>query len=221
MLNLVLAESALELIPGEIRSHPAIVNDSKRRGKSPSEILLDRSLHHAAMLKLKDGHKRGRPDLVHSALLSITCSPVFLDGEVKLYVHTFGDVVLDLKEGTRLPKSYDRFRNLMEKSLAERASGDLIRVYGKSVVDLFKSVIRPSNVVALSIEGKFIDPRDLARELVNSRNPALVIGGFPHGHFDQSTIKPADEIVRIHERSLDAHVVASRMIYEVERATQT
>jgi rRNA small subunit pseudouridine methyltransferase Nep1 len=67
LLNFVLAESALELVPEEIRSKQAVVNDSKRRGLDASEILLDRSFHHSAMTSLKDSEKRGRPDIVHGA----------------------------------------------------------------------------------------------------------------------------------------------------------
>ena len=83
-LNVVVAEAALELVPSEILKAPAVRNDAARRGVEPARMLLDRSLHHAAMLKLDEGHKRGRPDLVHAALLSLTGSPLYLDGLVKI-----------------------------------------------------------------------------------------------------------------------------------------
>ena len=104
VLNFVLAESALELVPRELAGARAVVADSKRRGKPPTEILLDRSFHHSAMGKLKDSEKRGRPDLVHVALLSVTGTPLYLDGEVRVYVHTWPDVVVELAEKTRIPK---------------------------------------------------------------------------------------------------------------------
>ncbi|MCP8317603.1 MAG: 16S rRNA methyltransferase, partial [archaeon] len=61
-LVLILAESALELIPHELWKHPSVVKHASSKGKKVSEILLDRSYHHSAMLRLKDSEKRGRPD---------------------------------------------------------------------------------------------------------------------------------------------------------------
>src|SRR5437016_14453492 len=85
-LSLVIAESALELVPEEIRRSPAVVNDAKRRERDPSKILLDRSLHHAAMVRLKEEYKRGRPDIVHMTLLRIPGAPLYEEGAVQGYV---------------------------------------------------------------------------------------------------------------------------------------
>lgn len=216
-LNLVIAESALELVPDEIRRSPAVVNDAKRRGTDPSKILLDRSLHHAAMVKLKEDYKRGRPDIIYMTLLSVTGTPLYEEGSVKVYVHTRGDAVLEIAEGTRLPKSYFRFRSLLEKHLSERSSDELIRVRGMSIRELLRKVIKPDFVAGLSTQGKVETLEDLAETLVGRRDPCAVIGGFPHGHFSADTLAVVDELVRIHPRGLDAHVVASRVIYEVEK----
>ena len=216
-LNLVIAESALEQVPDEIRRFPAVVNDGKRRERDPSKILLDRSLHHAAMLRLKEDYKRGRPDIVHMTLLSITGTPLYEEGSVKVYVHTRGDVVLEIAERTRLPKSYFRFRNLVEKHLSERSSNELIRVHEMNVRELLRKVIKPDFATGLSTQGKVETLEELAEMLVGRKNPCIVIGGFPHGHFSPGTLAVLDELVRIHSRALDAHVVASRAVYEFEK----
>jgi rRNA small subunit pseudouridine methyltransferase Nep1 len=220
-LNIVLAESALELVPDQVKRHPAVTKDATRRGKDSTGILLDRSIHHAAMERLEEDYKRGRPDLVHVTLLSITGSPLFLDGMVKLYVHTFDDVVVEIAAGTRIPKNYLRFRNLMEKHLSERVDTDLLKVYDQPIDALIRKRIRPDLVIGLSIQGGPKKPEEVARKLAEARNPALLIGGFPHGHFGEKTIRLLDDIIRIHEKSLDAHVVAARIVYEVEKANET
>jgi len=217
-LNLIIAEAALEVIPKEIRRSSAVVNDAKRRGRDPSEILLDRSLHHAAMAKLKEDYKRGRPDIVHMTLLSVTGTPLYAEGLVKVWVHTRDDVVLEIAEKTRLPKSYFRFRNLMEKHLSERESSELIRVQEMSIREFMRRSVKPDSVTGLSTQGRVEGLEEVAGRLVEKRNPCVVIGGFPHGHFSEETLAVVDEVVRIHSRVLDAHVVASRMVYEVERA---
>jgi rRNA small subunit pseudouridine methyltransferase Nep1 len=216
LLNLVFAESALELVPDEIRKLPAVVSDSKRRLKEASEILLDRSFHHSAMSRLKNSEKRGRPDLVHIALLSVTGTPLYLDGEAKVFVHTYDDTVLEFAEKTRIPKNYLRFRGLMEEALAERPKQGLILVHSMTLRDLVKK-ISATAVFGLSVQGKPVPVKELAQMITASRNPSIVIGGFPHGHFSSETLSVLERLVRIHARSLEAHVVASRVVYEVEK----
>ena len=96
-------------------------------------MLLDRSIHHHAMLKLAEDSKRGRPDLVHLTLLSVTSTPLYQEGLVKVYIHTRDDIVLELKEQTRPPKSYARFRDLVQKLLSEKPKSGLISVYESSI----------------------------------------------------------------------------------------
>jgi rRNA small subunit pseudouridine methyltransferase Nep1 len=219
LLNFILAESALELVPEEIRRSSAVAADAKRRGMLPSEILLDRSFHHSAMERLEDGEKRGRPDLVHQALLSVTCTPLYLEGNVRVFVHTCGDLVLELEKGTRLPKNYIRFRGLVEKVLAERPREGLVRVFPASMRELVRMTVSPDVVFGLSVRGERTKLEALGGSVAASRNPCIVIGGFPHGHFSKPTSEVIDRLLRIHERPLEAHVVAARVVYEVEKAS--
>jgi len=217
-LGVVIAESALELVPDEIRRSPAIVSDAKRRGTDPSKILLDRSLHHAAMAKLREDYMRGRPDIIHTTLLSITGTPLYEEGLAKVYVQARNGVVLEIAERTRLPKSYLRFRNLMEKHLSEKSNCELIRVHEMTLRELLRRVVKADVVIGLSTQGQFRKLDELAAELVVRTNPCVLIGGFPHGHFSDATLGELDGLMRIHKRALDAHVVASRLVYEVEKA---
>ena len=217
MLNFALVESALELVPREIWSSPAVVGDSKRRGLKASEMLLDRSFHHSAMGRLKDSEKRGRPDLVHAALLSVTGAPLYLDGKVRVFVHTYPDVVVEIAEKTRIPKNYIRFRGLMEKSLAERPSTGLVKVYPSGLGELLRKV-SADRVLGLSVQGRQMAMHEVARDLAQAKNPWVVVGGFPHGHFSGGTARLVDDLLRVDARPLEAHVVASRLIYEAERA---
>jgi rRNA small subunit pseudouridine methyltransferase Nep1 len=215
-LNIIIAESALELIPDELGSLPAVVNDSKRRSVEPARILLDRSIHHAAMRRLKDRFKRGRPDLVHITLLSITSTPLYLNGFVKVYIHTYDDMVLEIKETTRPPKNYFRFRSLIEKLLFEKVNNDLIKVYIASLSELLE-MIRPDLIIGLSMQGEYENLENLVKKIITKKNPAILIGGFAHGHFLPNTLKVLDELIGIDEMPLDAHVVAARLVYELER----
>ena len=215
-LHFVIAESALELIPKALWGDPSVRADAKRRGEEPGNVLLDRSTHHSAMLKLSDGHRRGRPDLVHLTLLNVTSTPLHQEGRVRVYIHTIEDMVLEFNEGARPPKSYARFRNLMEKLMVERPDEGLVRVRDATLPQLLRFVGADYSV-GLSVQGIPTSLEDLAGDLVRRESPAVMVGGFPRGHFFPRDIKAFDSLVRIHDRPLDAHVVAARVTYEVEK----
>lgn len=213
----MLAESALELVPKEAWKSPSVASDARRRGVEPSRILLDRSFHHSAMLKMRDGDRRGRPDLVHTTLLCVAGTPLYLDGKAKAYVHTLDGRVLEFRERTRLPKSYFRFRGLMEKLLADGGGEGLVDVYRSDIPALVKKRVASDFVLGLSVQGRMLGREELARLVGAARNPCVLVGGFPRGHFSPETAKAADDLVRIDQRPLEAHVVASRVVYDIER----
>jgi len=217
VLNLVIVEAALELVPSEISKHASVRNDARRRELDPSGILLDRSIHHAAMLKLREDSKRGRPDLVHLTLLSVTSTPHYQAGRMKVFIHTRDDVVLEFREGTRPPKSYFRFRDLMQQALVERPDSGLITLFEATVPRLLKR-IGSDPAIGLSVQGRPVSLEDLADQLESAKNPAVLVGGFPKGHFTPQTTEALDELVRIDANPMDAHVVAARLVYEVEKA---
>ncbi|MBW9140788.1 MAG: hypothetical protein K1T65_03670, partial [Candidatus Aramenus sp.] len=43
-VNVILLDSSLELVPSEISNHPSVVKNAKKRGKKPTEVLLDISV---------------------------------------------------------------------------------------------------------------------------------------------------------------------------------
>ncbi len=219
MLSVVFAESALELVPKEIWSHPAVASDSKRRGTNPGGVLLDRSFHHSAMARLRDSEKRGRPDLVHAALLSVTGTPLYLDGGARVYVHTHPGSVIEIAERTRIPKNYLRFRGLMEECLAEKPAEGLLRFHDMSFPGLIRRV-GARKVFGLTVRGRQSGVPEFANEVVAAGDSCVVVGGFPHGHFSGEVESAMDELVRIDRRPLEAHVVAARVVYEVEKAVK-
>jgi rRNA small subunit pseudouridine methyltransferase Nep1 len=217
-LHFGISEAALELIPETLWREPSVRNDAERRAQQPGSILLDRSVHHSAMLKLSDGYRRGRPDLVHLTLLSVTSTPLHQEGKVGVYIHTIDDSVLEFGAGARPPKSYARFRNLIEKLLVERPEEGLVIVRDATLPQLLKGVGTDYSA-GLSVQGAPMRLEGLAGDLAQLKNPAVVVGGFPRGHFLPKDLKAFDNLVRIDDRALDAHVVAARVVYEVEKAT--
>ncbi len=129
MISLILAESSLELVPKELKSHASVISHAQKLGKKPSEILLDNSWHFAAMKRIKDEIKRGRPDLVHFCILEATTIPLYKKNKIKIYIHTIDDKVIYVGENVNIPKSYHRFEGLIEKLFLEKtivANGNVL-----------------------------------------------------------------------------------------------
>jgi len=221
LLVFILAESSLELVPRELWKHPSVAKHASSKGKKAGELLLDRSYHHSAMLKLRDNEKRGRPDIVHFSLLEATSSPLYIRGLIDVYVHTIVDEVVHLGRAVRLPKSYFRFEGLMEKLFKERKvlspdGSTLLEMKRQSFKELI-SEIRPSITIGLSRIGKRNDFEGVVKELSMYEKPALVVGGFPKGHFSLNTSLNFDELYSCHELALESHLVTARIVYEFEK----
>lgn len=216
ILHLVIAESELELPPESILDHPAIVNYARRRGKKPEEILLDSTYHHAALRKLEDGERRGRPDIVHLCLLNALESILNKEGRLRVYVHTRNDEVIYVKPETRLPRNYNRFVGLMESLFKERAVPkglELLRMEEKTLGELVKE-INPDRVFIMHEEGKQLKPWEFGGVLADLENPVVIVGGFPHGDFRNP---PVGEKVSIYKEPLMAWTVVNEVIVNLER----
>ena len=207
-------------MPQEISRHAAVKNHAQRLGLKASETLLDRSYHHAAMIKLDGANKRGRPDIVHFALMEALGTPLFLKGMLRVYVHTIDDRLIAIADNLRIPKSYFRFEGLMvglfrDKIVKSDQGETLMEVSDGTLADLI-AAIKPGRVIGLSTTGvQGTAEKAVAENL--SDDCAFVIGGFPRGHFSESTTKLLNLVYSISDVSLEAHVVVARVLYECER----
>ncbi|WP_243678451.1 hypothetical protein [Vulcanisaeta distributa] len=112
---LLLTEASLETVPKELLNDPVIIRDARRRGVNPRYLILDRARHHRAMTRLSNAEKRGRPDILHQALLLIQGSLLVRNNMVKTYIHTINDLVIDVDPEIRPPRNYENFIGLMSQ----------------------------------------------------------------------------------------------------------
>lgn len=222
MLFLVLAESALETVPERLWAHPSVRQHVKRRRKCRF-VLLDRSLHHAAMKSLRQNHKRGRPDIVHFSLLVSLGSPLNREGLLKVYIHTIDDHVITVKSEARLPRNYGRFTSLIEQLFEfgrvppDVSRTPLLTLKHQTLPQLIHE-IKPSSTLALSRAGAPKTLTEAVTKLAEEPRPLILVGGFPHGHFSKATIRLADDVFSIDHEMLETWTVVSRAIYEFEHA---
>lgn len=218
MISLILAESALELIPSELKHHLSVISHARKLGKRPSEILLDNSWHFAAMKGIDNEIKRGRPDLVHFSILEATTIPLYLKNKMKFYVHTIDDKVISFGENVHLPKSYHRFEGVIEKLYQEKkitTNNDvLLKIEEKTFSELLDE-INPSKVIGFSTNGTKSTYEKIAAEIGD--NTCIVLGGFQKGHFSDLIQNKITDVYSIGDESFEGHVVAARMLYEYEK----
>ncbi|WP_456330403.1 16S rRNA methyltransferase [Archaeoglobus sp.] len=206
----VFLEASLELVPEEIRNHPAVRADARRRGKSPARILLDDSKHHSAMKSLKFREKRGRPDIIHQCLLLLLDSPM---KDFEVYVHTINGELIWINRKTRLPRNYNRFVGLMEKLFVERKI--VVETTLMEFVDAnLRDIVKNKEVLLFREKGETIDFGEMIENDV-----AICIGAFPHGDFCGETLSELGNFkeISLGTESYTSLYVTSRVLCEYER----
>lgn len=221
-LTLILAESAIELVPNEIAGHPTVKSASRKKRKDPHHLILDQSYHHGAILKLgRSGTGRGRPDIAHFSLLLTLGSPLNAEGQLQCYVHTRDDHVITVDSKARLPRNTDRFVSLLEQLYEE----SVVPTKGPTLMSLKRQSLRnliaevsPDSVVALTTQGTPMPLEEITHHLARNEKPVILVGGFSEGHFSKNTLQLANETHRVNKRNLEASTVVARALYEFERA---
>jgi len=212
---LIIADSELELVPKTLQNHPSIISHAKRRFKKPDEILLDSTYHHAALKSLKDGERRGRPDIVHLCLINALESILNKEGKLRVYVHTRNNEVIYIKPETRLPRNYNRFVGLMESVFKNRVIPKdlaLLRIENKTLSEIIRD-IGPDAVFIMHENGVLMNPRSFGRKLSEYSSPVIIVGGFPHGDF---LSRVEGEKVSIYKEPLMAWSVINEVVINYE-----
>ncbi len=222
VLSLVLAESSIELVPGEIAEHPSVLSWAHRKRKDPRQLILDQSFHYAAIQRLgRQSLGRGRPDIAHFSLLLALGSPLNMDGLLRCIVHTREDKAIRVSPRSRLPRNTDRFVSLLEQLYKEKVVpqvGPPLLSLEKASLPKLVAELGGGIVVALTTQGGLKPMAEVTQRLSEERKPVLLVGGFPEGHFSKSTLQLANETYRIDKRRLEAWTVVARAIYDYERS---
>jgi rRNA small subunit pseudouridine methyltransferase Nep1 len=221
VLALILAESSIELVPKELIRHPAILKWAQRKRKDPHMLVLDQTYHHSAILRLGPrGIGRGRPDIPHLSLLLALGSPLNLAGRLNCFVHTRDDMIIKMDPRARLPRNTDRFTSLLEQLYQEKVvpptGRPLLSIRPGTIGDLVDEIA--GEAIALTTLGIPKRMHEVASRLSEHRDPVLLVGGFPSGHFSKEALFEIKESYRIHDHGLEAWTVVARAIYDYERA---
>ncbi len=224
MLTIILAESELEIMPGELVNHPLIVSFAHQRRKQPERILLDSNYHHVAMKDLVGGRRRGRPDIIHLFLLTALESIANKKGQLKIIIHTRNDDVIYVNPETRIMRNYDRFvgliEQLFEKKVVRSEEQTLLELKQKVPLKNLISELKADQIIAFSEEGKATNLHNYLKDSNKhkKKNIVCIVGGFPSGAFQSDIKSITDEVVSIYPEMLVAWTVASEILVNYEIA---
>ncbi|KUO40205.1 MAG: hypothetical protein AVW06_02725 [Hadesarchaea archaeon DG-33-1] len=220
MLHLVLADAELETVPTEIASQRAIGWQARRRGRKPTEILLDSNFHHPAMRGLPDAERRGRPDIVHVCLLAALDTPLNREGLLRLYVHTRQNKLITIDPATRLPRAYNRFVGLIEHLFLTGVAppeNPLLRLRNAPLEKIINQT-KPAKTMTFSERGNRKLHSELFQGISKDDEICAIVGGFPHGDFLSNVTELSDELVCVDPEHLEALTVFTRVICAYEDA---
>jgi len=228
MIWLVLAESALEIVPESIRNHPSVLADAHHKNKTPDKLLLDTNYHHSAMASLPFAEKRGRPDLVHYCILNAMKTPLnnlFKSLRVCIHMQFPGEKMIMIDPETRIPRSLNRFEGIMVNTLAPGKNTPELFMAEETSLASFLDRFEPCFVHVFSTRGtlrsfdRFL-PGIAELAIKGERDVLLVVGGFQAGHFSgtwQNHVLP-DNVHSIAPMALDAWTVVARVVFMIEEA---
>ncbi len=222
MLYVILAEAAIELVPEEIAQHPQVQRDAKRLGKKAQEMLLDSSRHWEAMAALDERQKRGRPDIAHFCLLTAMESATGKSGGLRVLVHTRNDELVRISPDTRLPRVYDRFTGLIEdaygkKTIKTKDGKELLAIETHYPLEkVLSEVPKETKKIVLDPEGEKLGLAALCEKFSAHGDLCVVVGGFAHGKFRNSSALAGIEKISLSALELAAWTALGMAVFSYE-----
>ncbi len=222
MLHIILLDCALELVPSEISSLKQIQKHATRRGKKPTELLLDQTHHGQSMTKLSESERRGRPDITFLSLLSILETPLCKERFLSVHLHLQDGRIVEVHPDVRLPRNYDRFVGLMEQLLLKGRvppQGDSLLHFSEvSLEDLISKLKSGSDNVMtfLTIEGGQQTALENLRGLLpqDQSVPVIVgVGAFPHGNLSEEIVSMFDTHLELDKEVMMAWHVCAELLW--------
>lgn len=201
-LVIVLVDAELELTPG---------------GADGPMPVLDAFYHKDAMRSLPESSRRGRGDIVHSTLLLCQGSKLNRDGDLRVYVHTRDDKVIEVGRETDVHPNYIHFLQDMG-SLLLGVPVDGYRLTAKNLRTLVRE-IDADLAVALSPSGEDV-PLEAAFKSAGDGTVMAMIGAFPEGDFTSPVYELADQEVSLGPVLMRVPEVTAKVLQAVPKKSE-
>jgi rRNA small subunit pseudouridine methyltransferase Nep1 len=218
ILTILLAEASIELFPEDLLTDIKARQYLSKLKKSANEVLLDMSYHSHLVENLPEAEKRGRPDILHFALLSCFGSILSRDHRLNVIIHTYNDEVIHLHPDIRLPKNIERFNGLLiqllnEKQVPPDSQEPLMTLTNSSLNDLVNELRNKHDaIIEFSVKGEQMSSSEYSDLIYNATNPLLIFGAYPQGKLKGLDESLVDKTIAIYEEGLDLFAVISQIL---------
>eukprot|EP00823_Brevimastigomonas_motovehiculus_P007323 TRINITY_DN6349_c0_g1_i1.p1 TRINITY_DN6349_c0_g1~~TRINITY_DN6349_c0_g1_i1.p1 ORF type:complete len:238 (-),score=31.21 TRINITY_DN6349_c0_g1_i1:355-1068(-) len=186
--------------------------------------LLCADTHNSIIKKL--GRQPGdfRPDILHSALLTLLDSPLNKSGHLKVFIHTTKNELIEVSPHIRIPRTYKRFAGLMvqlmHKLKIRAADGPefLLKVVKNPVTQYLPAGCRK---IGTSVKGDLVDLKEFVPTLVSSEpelksstgkkqpeSVCFVFGAHAHG---PAKVDFTEQVISVSRYPLSAATALSRL----------
>ncbi len=214
-IRIVIADAQLETVPEQLWNENAVKNDSKRRKRHPSKILLYTPIHYTAMLKHGINVKRrGRPDITQDILKAIINHPLNRELDIEIYIYTINGELFWISSKTRIPHNYYQFEGLMvqllKKGMVPPDTGEFMKKMDINLDELLKG-----DVYLLHEDGIDIDETTFPMD----RTLTFVIGGFQEGDYSEKFHRIRNRI-SVYKEPLYAGTAACILLTRLWRMTR-
>ncbi len=172
------------------------------------------------MNNLPEKNKRGRPDIIHTALLLALGTRLNKQGYLQIYVHTRNDEIITINPEVRIPRNYNRFVGLMEqlfevKTIPPPTERPLLALTSQTLEDLLHH-LEPDLILLFTETAPIINKETIQNLLSEKLKVAILIGGFPHSDFSERIYKIPAIKVSIYSEPLDTLVILSYILLLIE-----
>lgn len=220
IFSIIFVESALECITF-LPKHERGSLKLQHKGKKPlKKTILDVSIHNHLMNNLPEKNKRGRPDIIHTALLLALGARLNKQGYLQIYIHTRNDEIITINPEVRIPRNYNRFVGLMEqlfevKTIPSPTERPLLALTSQTLEDLLHH-LEPDLILLFTENAPVLNKETIQNLLLEKIKVVILIGGFPHSDFSEKVYKIPAIKVSIYSEPLDTLVVLSYVIQLAE-----
>jgi len=227
-ITIIFYESALELIPEKLRKHRLIRHEWQKNVKKKKRgILLDGAIHRTLVDSLEHAEKRGRPDIIHHALVNICFSSLFKKNKVRIIIHTRNDLCIQIPSEWRVPVNYNRFCGLFSQLLLNRR----VPLNGNSPILMVEQCFLNQVLQQLDSDIFLCElPNKIQKgslniislpEIPHYSSMVFLIGGFQHGDANilsliSDDLKKRITYLTIYEKVVPAWVVVTKLINWLE-----
>ena len=209
-LIIILEGATLEL--GNIKKNPQILNCDD---------------HYKIIKSMKKKLDEYRPDIVHQCLLNLFDSPLNKSGLLQVYIHTNKNILIEINQKTRIPRTFKRFSGLFSqlflKNEIKIESNNNEEILLKILNIKIESLIEDMPKILLSEKGRLVDIDIYCKNLENNlkerknKNICFIIGTNPKGDIDQM-IKYNDDCISLSSFDLDSNIVCAKLCSSFEKS---